>query len=194
LQDSALIDALTGLKNRRYLQEYTEKIVAGVLRRGKSIGFIMCDLDYFKQVNDTYGHNAGDIVLKETSRVISQSIRASDIVIRFGGEEFLAVLLDVGEGQSLKIAEKIRENIQQLKIKLPDGIIQKAISLGVSEFPAATGTLWSCITLAMWHCIVPKRKDAIGPFASLLICGRKNRFEALLGRPPWYFLYQGIRL
>ena len=84
----------------------------------------MCDLDYFKQVNDTYGHNAGDIVLKETSRVISQSIRASDIVIRFGGEEFLAVLLDVGEGQRLKI------------------------SLGVSEFPADTGTLWSCIKFA----------------------------------------------
>ncbi|EKD34844.1 MAG: hypothetical protein ACD_75C02165G0004, partial [uncultured bacterium] len=84
LKDSALIDPLTGLKNRRYLQEYTEKIVAGVLRRGKAIGLIMCDLDYFKQVNDTYGHNAGDIVLKETSKIIRQSIRESDIVIRFG--------------------------------------------------------------------------------------------------------------
>ncbi len=148
LKDSALIDPLTGLNNRRYLQEYTEKIVAGVLRRGKAIGLIMCDLDYFKQVNDTYGHNAGDLVLKETSMVIRQSIRDSDIVIRFGGEEFLAVLLDVAEGESLKIAEKIRENIQQLKIKLPDGIIQKTISLGVSEFPADTGTLWSCIKFA----------------------------------------------
>jgi predicted signal transduction protein with EAL and GGDEF domain len=77
LQDSALIDPLTGLNNRRYLQEYTEKIVAGVLRRGKSIGLIMCDLDYFKQVNDTYGHNAGDIVLKETAKIIRQSIRES---------------------------------------------------------------------------------------------------------------------
>ncbi len=148
LKDSALIDSLTGLNNRRYLQEYTEKIVAGVLRRGKAIGLIMCDLDYFKQVNDTYGHNAGDLVLKETSKVIRQSIRDSDIVIRFGGEEFLAVLLDVGEGESIKIAEKIRENIQQLKIKLPDGVIQKTISLGVSEFPADTGTLWSCIKFA----------------------------------------------
>jgi len=148
LKDSALIDSLTGLHNRRYLQEYTEKIVAGVLRRGKAIGLIMCDLDYFKQVNDTYGHNAGDLVLKETSKVIRQSSRDSDIVIRFGGEEFLAVLLDVGEGESIKIAEKIRENIQQLKIKLPDGVIQKTISLGVSEFPADTGTLWSCIKFA----------------------------------------------
>jgi len=148
LKDSALIDALTGLNNRRYLQEYTEKIVAGVLRRGKTIGLIMCDLDYFKQVNDTYGHDAGDIVLKETSKVIRQSIREADIVIRFGGEEFLAVLLDVAEGESSNIAEKIRDNIQKLKIRLPDAVIQKTISLGVSEFPADTDTLWSCIKFA----------------------------------------------
>lgn len=148
LQDSALIDPLTGLNNRRYLQEYTEKIVAGVLRRGKSIGLIMCDLDYFKQVNDTYGHNAGDTVLKEVSKAIKQTIREADVVIRFGGEEFLAVLLDVDEGESMKIAEKIRENIEQLRIKLTEGIIQKTISLGVSEFPTDTETLWSCIKFA----------------------------------------------
>ena len=148
LQDSALIDPLTKLHNRRYLQEYTEKIVAGVLRRGKAIGLIMCDLDYFKQVNDTYGHAAGDIVLQQTSKVIQQSIRESDIVIRFGGEEFLAVLLDISEGEGMIIAEKIRLNIQQLKIKVPEGVIQKTISMGVSEFPTDTGTMWSCIKFA----------------------------------------------
>ena len=148
LRDAALVDSLTGLYNRRYLQEYTEKIVAGVLRRGKTIGLIMCDLDYFKQVNDTYGHNAGDMVLKATSQVIAQSVRESDIVIRFGGEEFLAVLLDISQDESMKIAEKIRLNIEQLKVKLPEGVIQKTISLGVSEFPSDTGTLWSCIKFA----------------------------------------------
>jgi len=148
LRDSALIDGLTGLHNRRYLQEYTEKIVAGVLRRGKSIGLIMCDLDYFKQVNDTYGHAAGDTVLKEASRVLRQSVRDSDIVIRFGGEEFLAVLLDIDNGESMQIAEKIRLNIEKLEIKLPDGVIKKTISLGISEFPCDTATLWSCIKYA----------------------------------------------
>jgi len=108
----------------------------------------MCDLDYFKQVNDTYGHNAGDMVLKATSQVIAQSVRESDIVIRFGGEEFLAVLLDISQDESMKIAEKIRLNIEQLKVKLPEGVIQKTISLGVSEFPSDTGTLWSCIKFA----------------------------------------------
>ena len=148
LRDSALIDGLTGLYNRRYLQEYAEKIVAGVLRRGKAIGLIMCDLDYFKQVNDTHGHSVGDIVLKETAKVIRQSVREADLVIRFGGEEFLAVLLDISNGESIRVAEKIRLNIEKLVIKLPDGIIQKTISLGTSEFPADTDTLWSCIKYA----------------------------------------------
>jgi len=148
LRDMALSDSLTGLHNRRYLQEYTEKIVAGILRRGKTVGLIMCDLDYFKQVNDTHGHQVGDIVLKQTAGTIRQSVRESDIVIRFGGEEFLVVLLDISEGDSMKVAEKIRLNIQELNIKVPDGVIQKTISLGVSEFPADTNTLWSCIKFA----------------------------------------------
>ena len=148
LRESTLTDPLTGLRNRRYLQEYTEKLVAGVLRRGETVGLIMCDLDYFKQVNDSYGHNAGDTVLKQTANAIRQCVRESDIVIRFGGEEFLVVLLAISEGESTQIAEKIRLSIQQLTIKLPEGVIQKTISLGVSEFPADTGTLWSCIKFA----------------------------------------------
>lgn len=148
LRDMALIDPLTGLHNRRYLQEYTEMIVAGILRRGKTVGLIMCDLDYFKQVNDTYGHQAGDIVLKKTAGVIRQCVRESDIVIRFGGEEFLVVLLDSQEGETMKVAEKIRLNIEQLKIKIPEGVIQKTISMGISEFPADTNTLWSSIKFA----------------------------------------------
>ncbi|MDR2551200.1 MAG: diguanylate cyclase [Desulfobulbus sp.] len=148
LRDTALIDDQTGMHNRRYLQEYTEKIVAGVLRRGKSIGLIMCDLDFFKQVNDTYGHQAGDVVLRATAQVIKQSVREADIVIRFGGEEFLIVLLDVGTNETLRIAEKIRVHIEQLTVKLPEAVIQTTISLGVSEFPLDTDTLWSCIKYA----------------------------------------------
>ncbi len=148
LQESALVDPLTGLYNRRYLHDYTERIVAGVLRRDKSIGLIMCDLDYFKQVNDTYGHATGDLVLKETSKIIRKTVRESDIAIRFGGEEFLVVLLDIENEASMAVAEKIRLNIESLKIKVPDGVIQKTISLGVSEFPTDTETLWSCIKFA----------------------------------------------
>lgn len=148
LRDSALKDSLTGLYNRRFLQECTENMVAGVMRRGKNIGLIMCDLDYFKQVNDVYGHNAGDAVLKETSALIRSSVRSSDLVIRFGGEEFLVVLLDTNKDETMKVAEKIRENIQNAKFKVQDGVLKKTISLGVSEFPIDTQLFWQAIKYA----------------------------------------------
>lgn len=148
LRDSALKDSLTGLYNRRFLQECTENMVAGVMRRGKNIGLIMCDLDYFKQVNDVYGHNAGDAVLKETSALIRSSVRSSDLVIRFGGEEFLVVLLDTNKDETMKVGEKIRENVQNAKFKVQDGVLKKTISLGVSEFPIDTQLFWQAIKYA----------------------------------------------
>lgn len=148
LRESALKDSLTGLYNRRFLQEYTETLVAGIQRRGKNIGLIMCDLDYFKQVNDVYGHNVGDILLKETSQILKKSVRESDLVIRFGGEEFLILLLDINDGDAMKVAEKIRGNIEAAKIKVQDGILQKTISLGVSEFPRDTQGFWQAIKFA----------------------------------------------
>jgi diguanylate cyclase (GGDEF)-like protein len=148
LREASLRDAMTGLHNRRYLQEYTEKIVAGALRRGKKVGLVMCDLDYFKQVNDTYGHSTGDLVLKETAALITRSVREADIVIRFGGEEFLVVLIDVAEGETMVVAEKIRERIQAARMKMPNGTLSKTISLGVSEFPTDANAFWHCIKFA----------------------------------------------
>ena len=148
LRESALKDALTGLYNRRFLQEYTETLIAGLLRRKKSAGLIMCDLDFFKQVNDTHGHNAGDIVLKETSQIISKCVREADLVIRFGGEEFLILLMDIKNGDSMQVAEKIREAVGNATIKIPDGTVKKTISLGVSEFPVDTDGFWQAIKFA----------------------------------------------
>jgi len=148
LRESALGDQMTGLHNRRYLQEYAENLVAGAVRRGKKIGLIMCDLDYFKQVNDTHGHAVGDTVLKETASLIKKSVRETDIVIRFGGEEFLVLLMDINENDSMMIADKIRVNVQNNKIKLPEGSLTKTISLGISEFPSDGDTLWKCIKFA----------------------------------------------
>jgi diguanylate cyclase (GGDEF)-like protein len=148
LREASLRDPLTSLHNRRYLQEYAEKIVAGTTRRGKKVGLVMCDLDHFKQVNDVHGHAAGDLVLKETAGLISRSVRESDIVIRFGGEEFLVVLVDINDAEAITVAEKIRERVQAAKIRLPAGTIGKTISIGVSEFPTDTSTFWNCIKCA----------------------------------------------
>jgi diguanylate cyclase (GGDEF)-like protein len=148
LRESALKDPLTGLYNRRFLQEYTETLIAGLLRRKKNIGLIMCDLDYFKQVNDSYGHNVGDAILKETAMVIKKCVRDADMVIRFGGEEFLVVLIDIVEGHAISTAEKIRESMETTKIKVPDGVLTKTISLGISEFPIDTQGFWQAIKFA----------------------------------------------
>src|SRR6185369_5530152 len=131
-----------------FLQEYTENIVAGAMRRGKKIGLIMCDLDFFKQVNDSYGHHTGDTVLKETAKIIRRSVRASDIVIRFGGEEFLVVLLDIEGDDHMKVAEKVRENVESAQFRVADGVLRKTISLGVTEFSSETEGFWHCIKFA----------------------------------------------
>ena len=149
LRESALTDSLTGLHNRRYLQECAEGVCAGALRRGKLIGLLMCDLDFFKQVNDNYGHNVGDDLLKLTSQTLRGSVRASDLVIRFGGEEFLVVLIDIKEEEAFEVAEKIRVNVSNQKFQLPDGaMLTKTISIGVSEYPKNSDGFWQAIKFA----------------------------------------------
>lgn len=148
LKESAFKDALTGLYNRRFLEESFENLVAGVLRRGTTLGLLMCDLDFFKQTNDVYGHDVGDMVLKEAAGNIRKSVRTSDLVIRFGGEEFLVLLIDTKPGDSFEVAEKIRERIEESKVKIAGGFIQKTISIGVSEFPTDTQNFWEAIKFA----------------------------------------------
>lgn len=148
LRESALKDALTGLYNRRFLQDHASHLISGVLRRKKTLGLIMCDLDYFKQVNDQYGHDVGDLVLKETAVLINKGVREADIVIRFGGEEFFILLVDINPGDSMLVAEKIRKIFDDTKIKVPNGSIHKTLSLGVSEFPGDGEGFWQCIKYA----------------------------------------------
>ncbi len=149
LRESALTDQLTGLHNRRFLQESVEGICAGVKRRGKIMGLLMCDIDYFKQVNDTHGHSAGDKILQQTSHAIRSAVRESDQVIRFGGEEFLVILMDIREGESLLVAEKIRDRVYQTRFRI-DGeqVLQKTISIGCSEYPSDCDAFWQAIKYA----------------------------------------------
>jgi diguanylate cyclase (GGDEF)-like protein len=148
LKESSFKDALTGLYNRRFLEESFENMVAGALRRGTTLGLLMCDLDFFKQTNDVYGHDVGDMVLKEAAGNIRKSVRTSDLVIRFGGEEFLVLLIDTKPGDAFDVAEKIRERIGESKVKITGGFIQKTISIGVSEFPTDTQNFWEAIKFA----------------------------------------------
>lgn len=148
LRESNLRDAMTGLHNRRFLEEYTETLVNAVQRRKSDVTILMLDLDYFKMVNDTYGHDAGDTVLKALAKVLTQSVRASDMVIRYGGEEFMIIMQDTNGDQAELAAEKIRAAVEGLKIQLPGGTLQKTISIGIAEFPKDSDTFWQAVKFA----------------------------------------------
>ncbi|GHT97429.1 GGDEF domain-containing protein [Betaproteobacteria bacterium] len=148
LRESSLRDPMTGLHNRRFLEECVEALVANVYRKQHPISILMLDLDHFKMVNDTYGHDAGDTVLKALANVIKQSVRASDIVIRFGGEEFLIVLQETSGAASTQIAEKIRAAVEVMQIQFSGVVLQKTISIGIADFPADSNTFWQAVKFA----------------------------------------------
>jgi len=148
LRDSTLRDPMTGLLNRRFLQDQASFIIAGANRRKKNVGMLMCDIDYFKQVNDKYGHDAGDQVLIETTKLLSAGVRDTDMVIRFGGEEFLILLVDVEPGDAVNVAEKIRETVAEKTFTVGMEKFNKTISIGVSEFPKDTDAFWQAIKYA----------------------------------------------
>jgi len=148
LRDSTLLDPMTGLHNRRFLEEYVETLVASVQRKRAHVAILMLDLDYFKMVNDTYGHDAGDAVLKALSTVLKQSVRASDLVIRYGGEEFLIILIDSAGEVADQVAENIRLAVENLKVQVAGTVLRKTISIGISDFPADSETFWQAVKFA----------------------------------------------
>ena len=148
LRDSTLQDPMTGLHNRRFLEEYVDTLVANVQRKSAHLAILMLDLDYFKMVNDTHGHDAGDAVLKALSTVLKQSVRASDLVIRYGGEEFLIILVDSAGEVADRVAESIRLAVENLKVKVGTIELCKTISIGISDFPANSETFWQAVKFA----------------------------------------------
>ena len=148
LRESSLSDPMTGLNNRRFLEEYVDTLIANVQRHQGRVAIMMLDLDFFKMVNDTYGHDAGDAVLKELAKTLRHAVRASDLVIRFGGEEFLIVLIDTPPDKADVVAEKIRAMVEQLKVQVAGITLQKTISIGISDYPNDSDTFWQAVKFA----------------------------------------------
>lgn len=140
LKESAFRDGLTGLHNRKFLEEYIKKGIPQAIRENKKVGLLMLDMDHFKAVNDEYGHDIGDLVLKELARILTENVRESDIVIRFGGEEFMVLLMNIdSEESALGVANKIREKVSENEIDVYAGTkLRKTISIGLSMFPQDT--------------------------------------------------------
>jgi len=128
----ALTDSLTGLFNRRYLMVHLAKTLASYKENKKSIGVLMLDIDHFKKINDTYGHAAGDEVLKVFAERIAKSLRSFDLVARMGGEEFVAILPDISEKVATQVTERLRHSIADKPIPVsgPEGAINVTVSIG----------------------------------------------------------------
>jgi len=134
LQESANKDPLTNVYNRRFFTEVTNSIVKKLKRDKKSFCILIFDIDDFKQVNDSYGHQIGDKVIIDLSKTITSKLRQSDIVARFGGEEFVVLLQDTDIINANNIAEEIRKSIELKEIKLEDNsTVSYTVSIGVTE-------------------------------------------------------------
>lgn len=148
-KEQSLRDALTGCHNRRYLDEYLPSCESLCKREGRRVSIIMADLDFFKQVNDQHGHQAGDEVLRQAAQIIRRNLRESDLLVRYGGEEFLILLHEPADGGALHVAEKIRASVEATAMHLPDGKqLSKTISLGLAEYPEHGDTLYKIIKYA----------------------------------------------
>jgi diguanylate cyclase (GGDEF)-like protein len=133
----ATTDYLTQLHNRRYCIETGEKLFHLALRKRRDISVIIFDIDDFKQVNDTYGHKVGDAVLISLGIKLSRNSRNSDVVCRFGGEEFVILLPDTSLAEALIIAEKLRKIIEELKIKVKNSYLGVTVSMGIATINRA---------------------------------------------------------
>lgn len=125
-------DALTGLANRRSALRRLEAGRNHAMRHGESLSTLMLDLDYFKHVNDQWGHATGDMVLVATAHVLGEELRGADLGARIGGEEFLAILPATEPAQAMEVAERIRARIARLSIEVPGGTISITTSIGIA--------------------------------------------------------------
>ncbi|UCN01103.1 GGDEF domain-containing protein [Sulfurimonas sp. SWIR-19] len=149
LRDTSLRDAMTGLYNRRFLEEFIDTFANQAKRDNTTYSVLMLDVDFFKKVNDTYGHDVGDKVIAKIGEVLRSSIRESDLAIRYGGEEFVVLLHNATDEGTKMIASKIHSEFSKLVFDVGNGkTIQKTMSIGISKFPKDGDTIWKCIKYA----------------------------------------------
>jgi two-component system cell cycle response regulator len=131
----ALTDTLTGLHNRRYLETHTRTLLDRAIERDRSMALIVVDIDYFKRINDTWGHDAGDDVLREFASRLRASVRGIDLACRYGGEEFVIVMPDADHNTAAAVGERLRAAIAREPFSLGEGRerIEVTISVGVAS-------------------------------------------------------------
>ena len=148
LKEKNLTDSLTGLYNRKYLDEIVEKQLALDVKNGSIYAIMFLDIDYFKMVNDTYGHDIGDDILRKLAITMKKSIGANETLVRYGGEEFLILMKNATQESTKKLADKINADFSKIIFNYGGDSFSKTVSIGYSFFPTDTDQFWKCIKYA----------------------------------------------
>jgi diguanylate cyclase (GGDEF)-like protein len=136
LREQALRDSLTGLYNRRYLNDALDRELVRAKRDRSPLSLLMIDVDHFKKVNDTHGHHVGDKILAQLATLLTTHARGSDIVCRYGGEEFLVLMPGTGEDFARSRAEEIRQKSELLIGQMEERVVHVTLSIGIAVYPA----------------------------------------------------------
>lgn len=148
LYEISVMDGLTNVYNRRYLEQRLSEEVAYSKRYSKPLTVGLTDIDFFKRLNDSYGHQAGDFVLKKVSALLGQALREYDVVARYGGEEFAVILPSTPKTKGASIAERLRVLVESAEFNYREKLIRTSISVGVACFPEDGDSAESLIAAA----------------------------------------------
>ncbi len=149
LKYQSVRDPLTNLFNRRHMEEALQRELRRSERNGNPVAILMADVDHFKQFNDAFGHEAGDVLLRDLSSLLAAEIRGGDIACRYGGEEFLLILTDTDLPTACERAERVREQIRNMRVRhRGETLRQVTLSIGVSGFPRHGSTVSQIVTAA----------------------------------------------
>lgn len=141
LETMATTDGMTGLFNKRAMLEQASAKVAAAHRFGRKLSVLVTDIDFFKKVNDTYGHDVGDVVIKGLGEILKRVKRTTDVVARFGGEEFVVLCEQTDEAGAQLLGERIRDELSKTVFQSPNGPLKVTCSVGIATFPEA-GATW----------------------------------------------------
>lgn len=158
LEEQATTDGMTGLLNKRTLIIEAERRISVAKRFGKPVSLLVCDIDHFKKVNDTYGHDVGDVVIKGLGDVLRRIKRDTDAVGRFGGEEFVILCEQTDEGGAKNLAERIRRELEATTFQTELGPLNVTCSVGVAPFPLA-GQDWTTLFKATDEALYVSKRE-----------------------------------
>lgn len=171
LQNQSIRDPLTGLFNRRYLNEFLERELRRAERNQECLSILLLDVDHFKLFNDTFGHDAGDAVLRHLSEFLQEHIRGSDIACRYGGEELVLVLPGASLDHAMQRAEQLRQGVKHLHVDYPQPLGSITVSIGVACFPThglSGAIVLQAADMALYHAKATGRDRVVMASQSIL--------------------------